>query len=220
MIPKHRTSGTIDNWVRSFRTTGAIEKLTYGQIMGKLTDEASTFMKAGEEFTKTQLTEARQALGNIRREKLLKAGNPSDMFTEGFTKDKKASQLQDWISNTEDPVSVFESITDWMPLDISKDANRLTADIQAHLDKFEDRYLDALRQTGKLTTEIKEELAATKKRVRNTKILEVSAFNSETASEFVTKIKSHPKSEEIIKAYGWSDTQLRKMWLDIQKRGF
>ena len=214
--PENRTNGTVSDWIRSLGDR-SIEKMTYNQIFSKLTSEASTFMKSGEEFTKSQLSGVRNALKGIREQKLTRAGNPETLFTQTLT-EAKAEQLQNWIADIDDPINLFASITDWLPIDLSNDAATIELNITGRLDKFEDQYIRALKKAGKYTETLKGKLATEKTRLDDLKRTEIFAFKRETASKFIDDARADKVGILWIEKYG--EAYLRELWLNVQKRGF
>ena len=211
---ENRAYGTIDSWLRGLGDRN-IENMTYGQIWSALTKQAETFMEPGKEFTKTQLESARAALKGIRDQKLMRAGNPSSMFTPTFST-KQRELLQGWVADADNPIEVFESITNWVPVDLNKTAASVQLALQQNLDRLEKRYLDALKKTGKFTEKLKKELATAKDTMKVIRQLEINAFQEETATDFIEYLRNNkPKMLE-----SFTEDELRILWLDIHKRGF
>ena len=216
---KKQTFRNIRQRIELSRRTSGFRRLSYKDIMDGFTKKAEMFMSAGEQLTKSHYTELRTALSDIRREKLQMSGNPSTVFGGRFSKESKG-RLQDWISDADDPVMLFESISDWMPVDLSKRADMIQKGIDTKLDQFEKRYLEALKANGTLTDAVKKKVNIAKQKVANIKRMEILAFRQETAHAFVKNIKAHAKWGPVIDKLEYTDDQIRQLWHDIQKRGF
>lgn len=195
------------------------KNLTYKQIIDGLAKKAAIFTNTGEELTKAAYSELRSALSDIRNEKIMKSGNPASAFGQRFSQENK-DYLRSWINEAEDPMELFESISGWMPLDITKRSDQISRSIDSKLNLFEKRYLGALRDAGKLTNETKKQVGMLKAKVANIKRLEVLAFRQETADDFIQRIKAHPGWNTIVEKLELTDEVLRQLWHETQKRGF
>ena len=205
----------IKQFVDAQRRNARWARQSYNDIVDGITSQAEQYFTEGEQWTKTQFTQLRDMVADVRQEKLMYAGNPATMFKTHFGTNAR-TQLEQSIGDARDPIGLFKAITEWMPVNLKQNAKTIEDAITNHLNLLEKRYLDGLKRTGNFTEEMKKQLNLAKETMKVIKQLEVFAFARETANDFIADLKvKNPGALE-----DFTEQQLKAIWLDIQKRGF